>query len=361
MQGVTIPNRIVLTVKHGFGIHLYSFPASLQNRSGAVRSNDVAAADDAGREVRGGAENRPRPYGRFRRVALAGPGRGRVRLRRPRKEKDVQSIGVSYDSKAEYAGLRTVPVEKAPGHWVLASLGKRVLRPGGLELTKHLLAKLAIGETDDVLEFAPGMGVTAKLAIERHPNSYTAVERDETAARRLVKVFGGGIRCVQGSAECTGLAPESFSAVYGEAMLSMQTAEAKTRIINEAYRVLRHGGRYGIHELCIVPDDAREDIRREIQRRLSLKIHVGVQPLVVPEWQQFFERAGFRIVWEGRAPMRLLEPGRLIRDEGLGGALRFAANLVRRPDALRRVASMRRVFRDYRSHLEAVAFVCAKG
>ncbi|PRC44304.1 SAM-dependent methyltransferase, partial [Mycobacterium sp. ITM-2017-0098] len=27
-----------------------------------------------------------------------------------------------------------------PGHWLLARLGKRVLRPGGLELTTRLLA-----------------------------------------------------------------------------------------------------------------------------------------------------------------------------------------------------------------------------
>ena len=30
--------------------------------------------------------------------------------------------------------------EDMPGHWILAKLGKRVLRPGGLELTEHLLA-----------------------------------------------------------------------------------------------------------------------------------------------------------------------------------------------------------------------------
>ena len=33
-------------------------------------------------------------------------------------------------------GLKT---EKMPGHWVLARLGKRVLRPGGMQLTRRLL------------------------------------------------------------------------------------------------------------------------------------------------------------------------------------------------------------------------------
>ena len=36
------------------------------------------------------------------------------------------------------AGLKT---EKMPGHWVLARLGKRVLRPGGMELTRRMLAR----------------------------------------------------------------------------------------------------------------------------------------------------------------------------------------------------------------------------
>ena len=33
---------------------------------------------------------------------------------------------------------------KMPGHWLLARLGKRVLRPGGLNLTRQLLESLAI-------------------------------------------------------------------------------------------------------------------------------------------------------------------------------------------------------------------------
>ena len=43
------------------------------------------------------------------------------------------------------------------GHWVLAKLGKRVLRPGGRELTAQMLEAMNINETDDVVEFAPGL------------------------------------------------------------------------------------------------------------------------------------------------------------------------------------------------------------
>lgn len=38
---------------------------------------------------------------------------------------------------------------KMPGHWLLARLGKRVLRPGGHELTRQMLNGLSIKSSDD--------------------------------------------------------------------------------------------------------------------------------------------------------------------------------------------------------------------
>ena len=37
---------------------------------------------------------------------------------------------------------------KMPGHWLLARLGKRVLRPGGLELTRSMLHSLGVRHSD---------------------------------------------------------------------------------------------------------------------------------------------------------------------------------------------------------------------
>ena len=82
-------------------------------------------------------------------------------------------------------GLKT---QKMPGHWVLARLGKRVLRPGGMQLTRRLLEALRIQSSDNVVEFAPGMGVTARLTVVVGPASYTAIERDEAAAKIVKRV-----------------------------------------------------------------------------------------------------------------------------------------------------------------------------
>lgn len=261
----------------------------------------------------------------------------------------------------QFKALHEPAVKKLPGHWLLARLGKRVLRPGGLELTHELMIELGIAANDDVVEFAPGLGFTARLTLANGPRSYTAIERDPDAVAAVERYLAGpNQRCVLGTAEETGLPAVSASVVYGEAMLSMQSATAKSRIVGEAARLLKHAGRYGIHELCLVPDDVDESVREAIQHDLSDEIHVGVRPLTVHEWCELLTAAGLAVVAEHTAPMHLLEPRRLMKDEGLLRTLRFAWNVAANGTARKRVLRMRKVFRKYGDHLTAVAIVGRK-
>ena len=255
-------------------------------------------------------------------------------------------------------GLKT---EKMPGHWVLARLGKRVLRPGGMELTHRMLKALRISRQDDVVEFAPGMGITAQLTLRASPASYTAVERDEAAAT-IVRGYlkGNDRRCIVGSATDTGLPSESADVVYGEAMLTMQPADTKREIIHEAYRLLKQNGRYGMHEMCLLTEDMSDETRKRTERELTGVVHHGVRPLTVSEWRLLLESERFTIQSVAEAPMSLLEPGRLIHDEGVLGALRFFSNVLRDSEARERVLAMRSVFRRNRKHLGAVAITAIK-
>ena len=255
-------------------------------------------------------------------------------------------------------GLKT---KKMPGHWVLARLGKRVLRPGGMELTRRMLKALQISAQDDVVEFAPGMGITAQLTLRAHPASYTAVERDEAAAQ-IVRGYLSGNRqaCIVGSATDTGLPSESASVVYGEAMLTMQPAETKRQIIHEAHRLLRKNGRYGIHEMCLLAENMSDENRKKTERDLTGVVHHGVRPLTISEWRSLLEAEGFTIQQIHQSAMSLLEPGRLIRDEGVFGAMRFVLNLLRDSEARERVLGMRTVFRRNRKNLGAVAITATK-
>ena len=253
-----------------------------------------------------------------------------------------------------------ISLGKMPGHWLLAQMGKRVLRPGGLELTREMLGSLEVRRSDHVVELAPGLGVTTRATLQMAPATYTGVERDPLAAARVRRLLRPSDRCIVGSAARTGLAPASASVVYGEAMLTMQTAAQKSMIIREAARVLAPGGRYGIHELGLGPADLDDAIKAEVSRDLSSAIHVGARPLLMREWRQLLEEGGFDVIAERTAPMHLLEPSRVVRDEGLLGAARIAFNVMRSPAARARVFEMRRAFRKHQAHIEAVMLVARK-
>jgi SAM-dependent methyltransferase len=251
--------------------------------------------------------------------------------------------------------------EKMPGHWLLARLGKRILRPGGWQLTQRMIARLNIQPSDAVVELAPGLGATARLTLMYKPSSYTAVERDKDAAALVEKfLHGPGQRCVVGFAENTGLPDAIATVVYGEAMLSMQPAEHKVQIVREACRLLKPGGRYGIHELCLIPDELDESSKSGIEHSLASAIHHGTRPLTGAEWRGLLESEGFVIEAQDHAPMSLLEPGRIIQDEGVFRALRFAFNLLRNRTARERVLAMRRVFATNREHLAAIMLIGRK-
>ncbi len=205
------------------------------------------------------------------------------------------------------------------------------------------------------------MGITATLTLQLGPASYTAVERDEAAAKIVGSYLTGDRQgCVLGSASDTGLPGQSATVVYGEAMLTMQTEETKRDIVREAHRLLKSGGRYGIHEMCLLSDNVNEDERKRTERELTGVVHHGVRPLAVTEWRALLQSEGFTVQSVDMAPMSLLEPGWLIRDEGIAGALRFVWNLLRDAEARQRVLEMRSVFRRNRKQLGAVAITVIK-
>lgn len=272
----------------------------------------------------------------------------------------VHNIEAKHPAESHAPTSSTLNTAHAPGHWVLARLGKKVLRPGGLGATRMLLSQMNITKTDDVVEFAPGLGLTAEMILEKKPVSYTAVERDMPAARRLRSFLDGRGKVYDGSAESSGLPTASATRLVGEAMLSMHPVKTKSAIISEASRLLKTGGLYGIHELVLRPDNASPEVRRELCRAMSKSIHHGVTPLSTKEWLGLLDEEGFAPVAVEYVPFRLLNPARLVADEGWAGAMKFGFNLLRDKEARGRVLDMRKVFNSYRDHLSAIVIVSRK-
>lgn len=253
------------------------------------------------------------------------------------------------------------PVAQQSGHWLLASIGKKVLRPGGRETTEWLLAHLSLPGAR-VVELAPGLGTTARDLLAQRPASYVGVEEDPVACRTVAKLLDASQnqRVVEANAKSTGLDDASADVVIGEAMLTMQGEKGKRAIMAEAARILRPDGLYAIHELGLTPDTIDEESKTDIRKRLARSIHVNARPLTMAEWSELAEEAGFAVVDTYETAMGLLDPKRMLADEGALGVARIVGNLIRKPDVRARVMDMRTVFRDYADHLAGVGLVLKK-
>ena len=251
--------------------------------------------------------------------------------------------------------------DKAQGHWILARMGKRVLRPGGKELTLKLVELLNISSVDEIVEFAPGIGFTASLALKHNPKSYTGVDADEDIVNLLKNKFKeNNVTIVQRNASHTSMLDNSKDKIIGEAMLTMHADHRKSEIVREAHRILKKGGLYAIHELGLIPENLNEEVKAEITKDFALTIKVNARPLTQNEWKELLEKEGFKVKQIIVNPMYLLEIKRIIDDEGLFRTLKIGFNILTNSKAKKRILLMRKSFRKHQSHINAIAIVAEK-
>lgn len=255
-------------------------------------------------------------------------------------------------------------LEQAASHYLLAAIGKKVLRPGGKELTNKLIEGIKIEPKDRIVEFAPGQGYTTNSVLQKHPQSYIGIDLDldhvENLKKKITPVNGTAIKIIQGDCEATGLPDASEDKIFGEAMLSMHADQRKTRIIKEASRILKSGGLYAIHELELNLNGEAEEKQAQIQRDLALVSHVNARPLTIDEWTHLLNKEGFEVVDIQRRPLKVLDPSRIIADEGILQTLKIIYNVITKPKARKRVLKMRKTFKEYDDHLNAVAIIAKK-
>lgn len=255
--------------------------------------------------------------------------------------------------------MSNTKIDAHQGHWLLAKMGKKVLRPGGKMLTQMMMEHLDISSRDTVIEFAPGMGFTASLAISKNPKKYIGIELNDEAAAKLQSWIQDDNKIILNrNALDSGLPAGCADKVYAEAMLSMQADQRKAKIIKEANRLLKKGGLYAIHELGLVGVDT--DSKRTIQRELAKTLNVNARPLTEIEWKDILENQGFRVVKVFQSPMHLLERRRIIEDEGLLSAIKIGFNILTHPKERKKILEMRKLFRRYEKNLCAFSFIMEK-
>ena len=88
-------------------------------------------------------------------------------------------------------------------------------------MTQAVLDQLSIAPSHDVAEFAPGLGASARIIMERQRHCRVGVERDPPAMRSMTRLLPrqSNVFVVLSGADETTLTADSISVVLGEAIL----------------------------------------------------------------------------------------------------------------------------------------------
>lgn len=210
----------------------------------------------------------------------------------------------------------------------LATLGKRVVRPGGHRSTEQLFALAQLTPKDHVLDIGCGVGVTGIEIVNRFGSRVTVSDKSElmlAQARANVAAAGLGDRIGVDWGDIADLPypDDTFDVTMIEAVTMFVDRE---RAIREVVRVTKPGGRILDHEFCWRdrPDlEALEILRQPM-------MCPGINFDDVRNWEMLFERHGVKDIESVVGPFALMKPRQFVRDEGLRNSVRIVGRAASR-------------------------------
>ncbi len=252
----------------------------------------------------------------------------------------------------------TLNFETATGHQVMAAAGKKILRPGGKAATAQLFQWAAFQPGDRVLELAASFGHSAIALAQQYGVQVIGIEKNPASvarARLNIQAAGlaGQVQVLEGDVFRLEELSEQFDYVLAEAILTMQSLPAKRQILHGVCDRLKPGGKFLSQELLA------RDRADEIHRALAATLRANSTPLSEADWIDTCEAAGLQVVQCRTGKMELLNPTRIIQDEGLRDGLKFCWTVLTQAPVRQRLLPIRRVFQQYCQELGYIV-LCAE-
>jgi SAM-dependent methyltransferase len=172
----------------------------------------------------------------------------------------------------------------------LAILGVGGAHPGGLQLTKDLLAREEIDETMSILDAGCGTGQTSAYIAEQYRCHVTSLDCNKIMvdkARQRFLSLHLPIQVKKGSTENLPFDEGLFDIILSESVISFTDVSLT---IPEFKRVLKPNGVLLAIEMVLEKSLSEEELNPIVN-------FYGVSPLLTEdEWCDFFQRAGFKQV-----------------------------------------------------------------
>ncbi|MCH1624330.1 class I SAM-dependent methyltransferase [Ferdinandcohnia quinoae] len=159
--------------------------------------------------------------------------------------------------------------------------------PGGLSLTKSILANERLAEKDRVLDVGCGIGQTATYIASVYGCDVTACDNHKSMVQKAsnnLKSMGLPVKVVEASAENLPFKDQTFNYVLSESVTSFTNIGKSLR---EYKRVLAEDGEFIAIEMTRISPMTQTEIE-EIEDFYQVKSLLSEE-----EWQDAFKQAGF--------------------------------------------------------------------
>jgi arsenite methyltransferase len=199
-----------------------------------------------------------------------------------------------------------VTASSLPASAVLASLGCG---------NPTALAELREGET--VLDLGSGGGIDVLLSAKRVGPTGKAYGLDMTdemltlARRNAAEAGADNVEFLKGDIESIPLPDESVDVIISNCVINLSADKA--RVLREAYRVLKPGGRFAVSDIVV-----RGEVPAEVRRSVELWVGCVAGALEEREFEALLLAAGFES--PSLEPTRIYDPAdarSLMEDSGL--------------------------------------------
>lgn len=216
----------------------------------------------------------------------------------------------------------------------MATIGKRVIHPGGRESTEALLLGAGISPTSRVLDVGCGVATTPIQIAERFGAQVTAVDIEPLMLERAeANVRAAGVTdrvtVMEGDILDLPFEDDAFDVVIAEAVTMFVD---RRRAANELSRVAARGGRVLATEFLWRTSPSTR--AREV---FLGQVCPGMQFDTLQDWVGIYSAAGLTDLTTETGPFDMMTPRGFLADEGLTGSIAIMGRVASRPANIRKM------------------------
>lgn len=226
-------------------------------------------------------------------------------------------------------------IESLDPYVFMATIGKRVIHPGGRSSTEALLGRADIARDDAVLDVGCGVGTTAIEIAARHGAQVTAVDisplmLERAAANVMAADMDSHVKVESGDILALSYPDNTFDVVIAEAVTMFVD---RVQAASELTRVTKPGGKVLATEFFW-----KEPPTPDAREVFLGQVCPGLEFDTVEDWKRIYRSGGLVDLATETGPFEMMTARGFLSDEGWGRSLTIMGKVMIRSANMRKMA-----------------------